>query len=71
MMLEFGMRARETGGRSHRAHAAGLRMFIFEESLVRDELRIVPDRIEVVDRTARHISRLDPFEPVGRRLRGE
>jgi hypothetical protein len=70
MMLEFGERARETGGRSHRAHSASLGMFIFKESLVRDELRIAPDRVEVVDRAARHVSRLDPFEPIGRRLRG-
>jgi hypothetical protein len=31
VMVELGLRAREPGGRSHRTHPAGLRMFLLEE----------------------------------------
>src|SRR5579862_414438 len=71
MAPKLGLGARESRGRSYRANTSGPRVLIFEEGLVRDELRIIPNRVVVVDRSAWYVGGLDTLEPVRRRLRRE
>src|ERR1700733_3747815 len=63
--------AGKSRGRAHCAHLPGLRMLILTEGFVRNELRIFPDSVEVVDRRARNVGLLDDLEPMRGRLGGK
>ena len=68
---QLGFGARESRRRSHPANPPGLGMLVFEKRFVRDELRIGPDSVEVVDRPAWNVGGLDTLEPICGRLRGK
>src|SRR5579862_1901846 len=61
MAPQLGFGARKSRGRSHSANASSPRMLVFEKRFVRDELRVGPNRVVVVDRPARHVRSLDPL----------